>query len=611
MTRLATVDEVYDVIEQIGDGSFGTVHKGRHKISQKIVAVKVMKKKYANINDCEDQFEPKLLHLMPSHINIVQMYDSCLSNNGDLSFIMEFMNGGNLYQLMRERKQQHLPLSHCELQSILHQVLSALSHVHLHNVFHRDMKPENLLIDYTTGKPIIKLADFGLARETKSRPPYTEYVSTRWYRAPEVLLRSTEYSSAVDLWAIGTIFAELITLEPLFPGDSEVDQIRLICEILGSPGNRMMPTQKKNTRTVEKRPSPGFARKKKPVEPVETIVTNSTLSVLDGGGEWKEGVKLAYKIGFQFPNSQPKPLETVIPGASDCMLDLLRQFLLFNPSYRWTADKALEHPFFLETSEPVHNVIRMNFEPITPPESTANLPLDRELYSSKSHASIITPLDLLPIPTSPHPICPEWADDPWNSDPWGNQDHSPRLASRSGSITTHVDRFVHDLEPPSSPDSWIAETRPIYSSHQKVHPVTDVPLHNKYLYASHQKQRLDTPAQEKKKKRMSIDDVYKHETVNTLSVSHTHPHHHRPFSREHHGAFGQQMIKWTPPLIYQAESKRPPSRRQKTIVPSSQHSSRRDSRGHHRMNLWVPSDEEEGDDPKQDPVDDLAFLQLQ
>lgn len=78
-----------------------------------------MKKKYEKIQDCQDQFEPKLLDLVPPHINIVQMYDSFFSTNGDLSFIMEFMDGGNLYQLMRERRQQHLPLSHCELRTIL------------------------------------------------------------------------------------------------------------------------------------------------------------------------------------------------------------------------------------------------------------------------------------------------------------------------------------------------------------------------------------------------------------------------------------------------------------------------------------------------------------
>src|SRR5438270_10580745 len=94
---------------------------------------------------------------------------------------------------------------------------------------------ENLLCN--SNNDIVKIADFGLAREIKSRPPYTEYVSTRWYRAPEVLLRSRDYGPAVDIWAVGVILAELITLRPLFPGQSEVDQVWRICEVLGSPGS--------------------------------------------------------------------------------------------------------------------------------------------------------------------------------------------------------------------------------------------------------------------------------------------------------------------------------------------------------------------------------------
>lgn len=113
------------------------------------------------------------------------------------------------------------------------------------------MKPENLLC---SGPELVKIADFGLAREIRSRPPYTDYVSTRWYirwiypyflafrcviftryRAPEVLLRSTTYNSPIDLWAVGCIMAEVYTLRPLFPGTSEVDEIFKICSVLGTP----------------------------------------------------------------------------------------------------------------------------------------------------------------------------------------------------------------------------------------------------------------------------------------------------------------------------------------------------------------------------------------
>lgn len=133
--------------------------------------------------------------------------------------------------------------------------------MHRHGFFHRDLKPENLLC---SGPDLVKIADFGLAREIRSRPPYTDYVSTRWYRAPEVcivpsipltnafemvqftlfhvhlfinqvLLHSTRYGSSIDLWAMGCILAELYTFRPLFPGSSEVDQLFKICSVLGTP----------------------------------------------------------------------------------------------------------------------------------------------------------------------------------------------------------------------------------------------------------------------------------------------------------------------------------------------------------------------------------------
>ncbi len=115
---------------------------------------------------------------------------------------------------------------------------------------------------------IVKLADFGLARATDSKPPYTEYVSTRWYRAPEVLLRSTEYGPPVDMWALGTILAEMLNLKPLFPGVSEIDQVYRICDSLGDP-------------------SPDYGVD----ERGRTI----------GGGSWHSGIKLAKNVGFSFP----------------------------------------------------------------------------------------------------------------------------------------------------------------------------------------------------------------------------------------------------------------------------------------------------------------------
>jgi serine/threonine protein kinase len=106
-----------------------------------------------------------------------------------------------------------------QVKGIMYQTLIGLAYMHKHGFFHRDMKPENMLVK----GDLVKIADFGLAREIRSRPPFTDYVSTRWYRAPEILLRSTQYNSPVDIFASGAIMAELYMLRPLFPGNNETD----------------------------------------------------------------------------------------------------------------------------------------------------------------------------------------------------------------------------------------------------------------------------------------------------------------------------------------------------------------------------------------------------
>lgn len=135
----------------------------------------------------------------------------------------------NMYQLMKNRDKL---FPEPVVRNMMYQVLQGLAFMHRHGFFHRDMKPENLLC---CGTELVKIADFGLAREIRSRPPFTDYVSTRWYRAPEVLLHSTNYNSQIDLWAVGCITAELYTFTPLFPGNSEIDQIFKICSIMGTP----------------------------------------------------------------------------------------------------------------------------------------------------------------------------------------------------------------------------------------------------------------------------------------------------------------------------------------------------------------------------------------
>ena len=166
----------------------------------------------------------------------------------------------------------------------------------------------------------VKIADFGLARETHSKLPYTTYVSTRWYRAPEVLLRAGEYSAPVDIWAVGAMAVEVATLKPLFPGGNEVDQVWRVCEIMGSPGNWY---SKVGTRV--------------------------------GGGDWKEGTRLASKLGFSFPKMAPHSMDTILqsPQWPASLSQFVTWCLMWDPKNRPTSTQALAHEYFADAVDPL------------------------------------------------------------------------------------------------------------------------------------------------------------------------------------------------------------------------------------------------------------------
>jgi meiosis induction protein kinase IME2/SME1 len=251
---------------------------------------------------------------------------------------MEYMDG-NLYQLMKAR--DHKCLDGASVKSILFQIMQGLEHIHDHQFFHRDIKPENILVS-TSGQQesnnsfrrysslvtppstpptyTVKIADFGLARETHSKLPYTTYVSTRWYRAPEVLLRAGEYSAPVDIWAIGAMAVEIATLKPLFPGGNEVDQVWRVCEIMGSPGNWYNKS-----------------------------------GVRVGGGEWKEGTRLAGKLGFSFPKMAPHAMDTILqtPQWPAALSQFVTWCLMWDPKSRPTSAQALAHEYFNDAVDPL------------------------------------------------------------------------------------------------------------------------------------------------------------------------------------------------------------------------------------------------------------------
>ncbi|KAH0543895.1 hypothetical protein FGG08_001796 [Glutinoglossum americanum] len=340
------LEDKFEVLKDIGDGSFGSVvlarvRSGGAHVARRgtIVAVKTMKKTFDSFSPCLELREVIFLRSLPVHPHLVPALDIFLDPiSKKLHICMEYMDG-NLYQLMKAR--DHKSLDGTSVKSILYQILSGLDHIHANGFFHRDIKPENILVSTSSPQDssttfrrysslvtppstppsyTVKIADFGLAREIKSKLPYTTYVSTRWYRAPEVLLRAGEYSAPVDIWAIGAMAVEVATLKPLFPGGNEVDQVWRVCEIMGSPGNWYNKAGNKV-----------------------------------GGGDWGEGIRLAQKLGFSFPRMCPHNMDTILQSpqwpASFC--HFVTWCLMWDPKNRPTAAQAMSHEYFMDAVDPL------------------------------------------------------------------------------------------------------------------------------------------------------------------------------------------------------------------------------------------------------------------
>nr|DAD26036.1 TPA_asm: hypothetical protein HUJ06_027504 [Nelumbo nucifera] len=201
----------------------------------------------------------------------------------------------DLHQIIRSSQ----PLTDYHCQFFLYQLLRGLKYIHSANVLHRDLKPSNLLLNANCD---LKICDFGLARTTSEKVPMTEYVVTRWYRAPELLLNCSAYTAAIDIWSVGCILMEIIRREPLFPGNSHVQQLRLITEMIGSPDDSDL----------------GFLRSDN-----------------------------ARKRVKQLPRVPKQPFSQKFPDMSPLAIDLAERMLVFYPSKRITADEALNHPYIL------------------------------------------------------------------------------------------------------------------------------------------------------------------------------------------------------------------------------------------------------------------------
>lgn len=229
------VDAKYAPIKPIGKGAYGVVCSARDVETNKKVAIKKIVNAFENVVDAKRTLrEIKLLrHLR--HENVIDIID-CVKPASKHEFedvyLMYDLMDTDLYQIIRSS--QSLTDEHC--QYFVYQILRGLKYIHSADVLHRDLKPGNLLLNANCD---LKICDFGLARtaliDADASEFMTEYVVTRWYRAPELLLSCAEYTSAIDVWSVGCIFAELLGRKTLFPGKDYVHQLNLIMRVIGTP----------------------------------------------------------------------------------------------------------------------------------------------------------------------------------------------------------------------------------------------------------------------------------------------------------------------------------------------------------------------------------------
>jgi renal tumor antigen len=284
----------YRLVAKKGEGTFSEVLKAQSVKNGKCFAIKCMKNYFDSIEQVNNLREIQALRRLSPCPHIVKLYEVLFDKpTGRLALVFELMEM-NIYELIRGRR-HYLPEE--MILNYMFQLAKSLDHMHRHGIFHRDIKPENILIV----DKVLKLADFGSCRGIYSKQPYTEYISTRWYRAPECLLTDGYYGYKMDMWGVGSVMFEVIALYPLFPGTNEVDQVHKIHHVLGTPPNEIL--QK-------------FWRYR------------------------------SSHIDFNFPQQKGLGIPSMIPHASADAIDLIMKLLAYDPEERISARQTLHHPYF-------------------------------------------------------------------------------------------------------------------------------------------------------------------------------------------------------------------------------------------------------------------------
>ncbi|RLM96119.1 hypothetical protein BBO99_00004536 [Phytophthora kernoviae] len=287
----------YELLQKLGKGAYGIVWKAIDKNNRQVVALKKCFDAFRNATDAQRTFrEIMYLQELHGHSNIIRLLNVVKADNDrDIYLVFDFMET-DLHAVIRANILEEIHKKY-----IIYQLLKSLKYMHTAELLHRDIKPSNLLLNSDCHT---KLCDFGLCRSVAEisgpNPVLTDYVATRWYRAPEILLGSTRYAKSVDMWAVGCIVAEMVTGRPAFPGTSTMNQLERILDVTGPPSQD-------------------------DIESIKSPFANTMLESL--------------------PTPKQKPLEEFFPKASPEALDLIKQCFWFDPSKRISCIDALKHPY--------------------------------------------------------------------------------------------------------------------------------------------------------------------------------------------------------------------------------------------------------------------------
>lgn len=308
-TILPTENASYQTIKYttskiVGTGSFGSVFKATRLDTGEIVGIKKVFQ--------DRRFKNRELQIMQllSHPNIIKLHHCFMVTNEEdecyLHLVLDYVPD-TVHRITRFYAQNQQPVPLLLVKLYIYQMCRALAHMHGIGICHRDIKPQNLLVDLDTHQ--LYFCDFGSAKVLVKGEPNIAYICSRYYRAPELIFGATQYSCSIDMWSTGCVMAELLTGKPMFPGDKSINQLVQVVKVIGTPTKDDMMAMNRNYTELK------------------------------------------------FPNIRPQPLNRCLSHMVDrhiptTAIDLLSKFLVYNPKLRITAIQALAHPFFDELRDP-------------------------------------------------------------------------------------------------------------------------------------------------------------------------------------------------------------------------------------------------------------------